>query len=120
MSSPSLCFDAMLRLTGVKLDVLEDTDMYLFFTKSIRGGLSGSSVRYAKASKRNSWWIYDPDMTVSHIMSFDANNLYRHSLSNPLPMSDFEWLSRRQIDALDIEKPPVDCANIKCFVLHQT
>ena len=49
---------------------------------------------------------YDPDVPVSHIMSFDTNNLYRHSLSNPLPMSDFEWLSKRQIDALDIESHP--------------
>ena len=49
---------------------------------------------------------YNPDVSVSHIMSFDANNLYGHSLSNPLPMSDFEWLSRRQIDPLDIESHP--------------
>ena len=105
VSSPSLCFDAMLLLTGVKLDVLHDTDMYLFFTKSIRGGLSGSAVRYAKANNEL-MADYNPDVPVSHIMSFDANNLYGHSLSNPLPMSDFEGLSRRQIDALDIESHP--------------
>ena len=49
---------------------------------------------------------YNPVVPVSHIMSFDTNNLYGHSLSNPLPMSDFVWLLRRQIDALDIESHP--------------
>ena len=88
VSSPSLCFDAMLKLTGVELDVLRDTEMYLFFTKSIRGGMSGSSVRYA-AANNDLLENYDPEQPVSHIMSFDANNLYGHSLSMPLPMSDF-------------------------------
>lgn len=105
VSSPSLCFDAMLKLTEVNLDVLRDTEMYLFFTKSIRGGMSGSSVRYA-AANNDLLENYDPEKQVSHIMSFDANNLYGHSLSMPLPMSDFRWLEREEIADLDIESHP--------------
>ena len=101
VSCPGLCFDAMLRLTGVKLDTLSDTDMYLFFTKAIRGGMSGSSVRYARANNQlmND---YDPSSQTSHILSLDANSLYSHSLSCPLPMGEFRWLTRDEIDSLDI------------------
>ena len=39
-SSPGLSWDAMLRMTGVKLEKLFDTDMYLFIEKRLRGGIS--------------------------------------------------------------------------------
>jgi hypothetical protein len=38
MSSPQMFWDAMMKYTGVKLDVLTDRKMYLFFEKSKRGG----------------------------------------------------------------------------------
>ena len=39
-SSPGLSWDAMLKMTGVKLEKLFDTDMYLFIEKRLRGGIS--------------------------------------------------------------------------------
>ena len=90
VSAPSLCMDAMLRMTGVKLEKLQDTDMYLFFTEAIRGGLCGSALRYAKANNELMNKEYDESEPTAHIMSLDANNLYGHSLSNPLPTDDFK------------------------------
>ena len=108
VSTPSLCMDAMLRMTRVKLEQLSDTDMYLFFTKAIRGGYSGSALRHAKANNDTMKDDYDPTSPTSYILSLDANNLYGHSLSKPLPVRDFRWLSAAEIERLDIVNHPKD------------
>jgi len=42
---PGLAWDAMLKLTDVRLVLLKDIDMHLLFERGIRGGLSQCSVR---------------------------------------------------------------------------
>ena len=39
-SSPGLSWDAMLKMTGVKLEKISDIDQYLFIEKGTRGGIS--------------------------------------------------------------------------------
>ena len=39
-SAPGLSFAAMLKMTGMKLDLTSDTDMHLFIKKGMRGGIS--------------------------------------------------------------------------------
>ena len=39
-SSPGLSWNAMLKMTGVKLEKIFDIDMYLFTVKRLRGGTS--------------------------------------------------------------------------------
>ena len=39
-SSPGLSWDAMLKMTGVKLEKISDIDKYLFIEKGLRGGIS--------------------------------------------------------------------------------
>ena len=50
-SSPRLNWDAMLKMTGVKLEKMFDIDMYLFIEKGLRGGISYIAKRYAKDEK---------------------------------------------------------------------
>ena len=38
-SSPGLSWDAMLKMTSVKLEKIIDIDMYLFTEKGLRGGI---------------------------------------------------------------------------------
>ena len=38
-SSPELSWDAMLKMTGIKLELISDVDMHLFLEKGMRGGL---------------------------------------------------------------------------------
>ena len=38
--SPGLSWDAMLKMTGIKLELISDVDMHLFIEKGMRGGVS--------------------------------------------------------------------------------
>ena len=39
-SAPGLSWDAMLKMTGIKLEKISDIDMDLFIEKGLRGGIS--------------------------------------------------------------------------------
>ena len=45
-SSPGLSWDAMLKMTGVKLEKISDIDKYLFIEKRLKGGISYIAKRY--------------------------------------------------------------------------
>jgi hypothetical protein len=47
-----LAWDASLKMTGVKLELLTDYDMHLFVEKGLRGGNSMIAHRYAKANNK--------------------------------------------------------------------
>ena len=49
---PGLSWDAMLEMTGAKLEKISDIDIYLFIEKQLRGGISEIAERYAKANKK--------------------------------------------------------------------
>ena len=46
-SAPGLSWDAILKMTGIKLEKISDIDKYLFIEKRLRGGVSCISKRYA-------------------------------------------------------------------------
>lgn len=50
--------------------------------------------RYAKAHNKY-LQDYDPEKPTSFIIYKDANNLYGHAMSQPLPIRDFKWMPER-------------------------
>ena len=50
-SSPGLSCDAMLKMTGIKLEKINDIAMYSFLEKGMRGGVSCISKRYRKSTE---------------------------------------------------------------------
>ena len=56
----------MLKLTKIKLELITDPNMYIFFAKGIRGGISCISSRY---SKDNNKYLksYDSRQESKHI-----------------------------------------------------
>ena len=93
---PGLAWDACLKMTGVKLELLHDQDMLLMVEKGIRGGVSMISTRYGKANNKY-MKEYDPSQPPKHIIYLDANNLYGWAMSKKLPTHGFKWLSPSQL-----------------------
>jgi len=89
-SSPGLSWDALLKKTGVELELLTDQDMHLFMERGMRGGISMVSKRYAKA---NNPLVegYDPGKPINYITHLNANTFYGLASSLPLPKSGFKW-----------------------------
>ena len=92
-SSPGLSWDAMLKMTGVKLEKILDIDMHLFIEKGMRGGISYIAKRYAKAN--NKYMInYYPKNPSKFITYVDMNILYGWAMSGYLPYGGFKWLKK--------------------------
>ena len=98
-SAPGLSLDAMLKMTGVKLEKISDIDMYLFIEKGTRGGVSGIAKRYAKANNKY-MSDYNPNKPSTFIAYLDKNNLYGWAMSEYFPYSDSEWV--KNVDKLDL------------------
>ena len=93
VSAPSLAWDAMLKHTGVHLDLLTNADMHLFVEEGLRGGVSMIARRWARANNPR----IDPELAAddpnnTYIVYWDANNLYGWAMSQFLPQSDFAWV----------------------------
>jgi len=52
-TAPGYSFDAMLKFTSIRLQLLSDYESVLFLERGIRGGLTQASKRYAKANNPN-------------------------------------------------------------------
>ena len=74
-TSPGLSWDALLKYTGINLELLTDVNKHLFVERGLRGGISMESRRYCKANNRH-LSDYNPQEETSYIMYYDANNLY--------------------------------------------
>ena len=102
-TSPGLSWDAMLKMTNVKLELMTDIDWFQFIEKGLRGGTSYIANRYGKAN--NPYMKeYDEKEPSSYIMYLDANNLYGWAMSQCLPTGGFKWMSQNKIDQLDLAK----------------
>ena len=90
-SAPGLAWQAALKKTKVKLDLLTDIDMLLMVEKGIRGGICHSIYRYAKANNKY-MKDYDKNKESSYLQYWDVNNLYGWAMSQKLPVNNFEWI----------------------------
>ena len=91
LSLPGLAWQACLKKTNVKLELLTDYDMLLMVEEGIRGGRCHSIHRYAKANNKymNN---YNENEESSYIQYLDANNLYGWAMSQKLPVNNFKWI----------------------------
>ena len=89
-TSPGLAWDACLKETGQKLQLLHDYDKLMMFERGIRGGISHISKRYAEANNKY-MKDYNPDKESTYIQYLDANNLYGWAMSQQLPIHGFSW-----------------------------
>ena len=102
-TSPGLSWDAMLKMTDIKLELMVDIDMFQFIEKGMRGGISYIANRYGKANNKY-MKNYDEKAPSKYIMYLDANNLYGWAMSQALPTGGFKWLSSKQIEKINLGK----------------
>ena len=102
-TSPGLSWDAMLKMTKVKLELMTDINMYQFIEKGMRGGVSYIANRYDKANNKYMEG-YDEKKPSKYIVYLDANNLYGWAMSQYLPYGSFKWLSNEELNNIDLGK----------------
>ena len=95
-SSPGLSWDAMLKMTKIKLELMTDIDMFQFIEKGLRGGTSYIANRFSEANNKY-MENYNETEPSKYIMYLDANNLYGWAMSQYLPTGKFKWLTKEQI-----------------------
>ena len=102
--APGLSWDAMLKMTGVKLEKISDIDQYLFIEKGLGGGISYIAKRYAKANNKY-MCDYDPNKPSTFITYLGKNNLYGWAMSEYLPYREFKWLKNVvELDVMSINE----------------
>jgi hypothetical protein len=123
LTLPSFSWDALLKYTKIELELISDPEMFLFFEKGIRGGISVISHRHALANNPYIKATYDFEKEVSYIAFLDANNLYGWAMSQYLPIADFKFLSQQEIENADFIKVPIDAKTgyvIECDLQYPT
>ncbi|XP_066585614.1 uncharacterized protein [Prorops nasuta] len=87
---PSFTWDAMLKFTNIKLELLTDVDKVMFIERGIRGGISQCCKRHSVANNKYMHDLYDPMKDDVYLMYFDVNNLYGWAMSQALPYAEFK------------------------------
>jgi len=90
LTLPHFSWDAMLKFTGVELELLSDLEMYNMVEGAKRGGMVQATHRYAKAN--NTYLTKDnldgqpstSEGKSNHLKYLDANNFYGWAMSQKL------------------------------------
>jgi hypothetical protein len=107
-SSPGLAWDAMLKMTKIRLELMLTREMHDVVDKGIRGGMCCISHKYAKANNPYISDSYDPTKESSYIIYYDMNNLYGTAMVESLPEKDFRFESDDATASFDFESVPDD------------
>ena len=89
-SAPGLAWQAALKKTGVELELLTDIDMLLMVQKGIRGGMCHVIRHYAKAN--NKYMNHYDKKRIMYLKYWDVINLYGWTMSQKLPVNNFDWI----------------------------
>ena len=101
VSGPQLSWDCMMKMTRCQLTLLNDPEMFNVLNANLRGGITMITKRYAKANNKYLHDAYNPAARSSYIIYLDANNLYGHAMSQPLPYDEFTWMSEAECQQVD-------------------
>lgn len=97
LSLPMMAKDIMLKTTGVELELITDQEMSDLIQKNLRGGLSFINKR--KGQKLDA----DESGGPRSIVYTDCTNLYGKAMCMPLPLDNFAWMTREELDSFSPE-----------------
>ena len=90
LTAQGLVWQAALKKTKVKLNLLTHIDMLLMIEKGIRGRICHSICWYTKANKYMK--DYDKNKESSYLQYLDVNNLHCWALLQKLSVHNLEWI----------------------------
>ena len=88
-TSPGLSWDAMLKMTDIKLELMTDIDMFQFIEKGMPGGISYIFWQIWKANYKY-MKNFDERAPSMYVMYLEANNLFGWAVSQYLPTVGFK------------------------------
>ena len=102
-------------MTKIELEIISDSDMYLFLMDTIRDGICVINKKFVKADNIYTRKVHDEssDKKVNKkvktndsnkfILYLDANNLYGHSMSKSLTYKNFKWSDNLTLDSNNLQ-----------------
>ena len=115
-TTPGLSWDVVLKMTGIKLELINDIDQYQFIKKGMHGGTSYIAHRYGEANNKH-MSNYEAEKTSKYLMYLHTNNLYGWAMMQYLPYGGFRWLTEKQIEKL-VKKDNIPEDNKKGYILE--
>ena len=88
---PNFAFDAMLKLTGIEIDLVYNQEMYEMIEAGLRGGMTQTTCKKVEANNKYMGGDYDKKKGSSYINYSDANNSYGLSVIQKLPYRNLQW-----------------------------
>ena len=89
LNVPGLIWDATLKIAKIKLEIISDPDVYVFFKKGARGKISYICNKCSKVNSKQEW---------KHAIYLDASDIYVYAMSKFLPISGFKWIGPKQFE----------------------
>ena len=92
LSAPGLSWEAALKQTKIRLELLTDIDMLMFIDSGLMGGVALVSTQYAKANNPRLEENWDPNQKQKYIFVVDCTNQYGWSMMQYLPVNGFKLI----------------------------
>ena len=112
-SAPGLAWQACLKKTKVKLELLTDYFKLLMVKNGTRDGICQATHRYVKANNKY-MKNYDKSIVSSYITYLDTNNLNGWAMSQKLPINGFKWVKNLSEFNEDFVKNYVENSYKRC------
>ena len=109
-------WQSMLKMTKIELELISYSDIYLYLMDCIRGGICVVDKKHVIANNIYTRKVHDEssDKKVKKklkandlnkfIMYLDADDLYGHSMSKPLPYKNFKWSNDLTLDPKNLQR----------------
>ena len=103
-SAPGLAWDAMLKMTGMELELMIEREFHDIIDKGAsaasEGSLRGQTTYTSKTTMQS--------LPSKYTIYLDMNNLYGTAMIQPLPQRDFEFMNEELLQNFDFMSVPVD------------
>ena len=90
---PGFTLDSALKMCKTELNLLDTVEKYEYVESGIRGGCTFVNKHHIMINSEELYPDeYNPSSAQREMMYVDANNLYGHALTEPLPIGEGTWM----------------------------